>query len=86
MSVMVKQNEKQKLTLLEKLQKCTLSWEIYKTFIRQIFHQLLIRCFCNDGENWNIISPLMEYFGLEECVVWGSGLVCSEKKLEELKA
>jgi hypothetical protein len=47
--------------------------------------KLLIRCFCNDGENWNIISPLMEYFGLEERVVWGSGLVCSEHKLEELK-
>ena len=43
MSVMVKQNEKQKLTLLEKLQKCTLSWEIYKTFIRQIFHPTSIK-------------------------------------------
>jgi hypothetical protein len=44
--------------------------------------KLLIRCFC---ENWNIISPLMEYLGLEERVVWGSGFIYSELKLEELK-
>lgn len=46
---------------------------------------ILIRCFCKDGDNWNVISPLMEDFGLEERVVWGSGLICSEAKLEELK-